>query len=256
MSGTATHLGRSPSPFIINQKSRAPRLLRSTMKKSRLVKAGSKAAEHNLEQAQRIQDVAQTNGHKGHNGNGNGHHRSRKFNPLLQVTNEDRLAEMKAEFKELEDKMSCESCPPELVKAYNKQALELLQRILSLQQYMAKKVPVRVREKAMELMGLTNMPKGKTKAKAKIPKQGNHGLRRGSPPYDGLHKQSSKAPPVPGKPSIAYVGPSKEPGPDKTAFNKPQKPTTPKQRPGYLGEHHDAKKYGYTKEPWGKHGKE
>lgn len=213
------------------------------MKRPRLVKAGSKAAEHNLEQAQRIEETGQPTGHR-KNGYGK---RKRKFNQLLKVTNEDRLASMKEDLKILEDKMSCASCPPELVEALNKEALELLQRILSLQQYMARKVPTDVRDKARMLMGLTNMPKGKTKAKAKVPKQGNHGHRRGSPPYEGPFKQSSKAPQVPGKPSIAYVGPNKEPGPDKMAFDKPQKPTTPKQRDGYIWEHHDAGSYGYKR---------
>lgn len=209
-----------------------------TRSNARLVKANSSSAEHNREQAQRMQEVAPTNGH---------HKKHRKFNPLLRVTNEDRLNDMRADLKILEDKMSCASCPPELVEALNKQVLGLLQQILSLQQYMAKKVPRNVREEARELMGVTNTPKGKTKAKAKVPKQGNHGLRRGPAPYEGPFKQSSKAPQVPGRPSISYVGPSKEPGPDKTVFDKPQKPTTPRQREGYIWEHHDAGSHGYKK---------
>lgn len=197
--------------------------------KARLVKASAYGAKHNREQAQRIDDDAQS-----HN---NGHRRrkrkARRFNPLIKIpSNEEKLQALRDKLDKVEaDLLASTNGHKAGLKA---QAMACRKAINSLELRIARYTPRELREEVQADIHAETVDKV-TKAKSKVPKTNGHGLRGKPEPYTGPGKPTNNIS-VGRKPTLVRAEP---PAPvDKTKFNKPQRPVGPKDssHKGYIWE--------------------
>lgn len=151
--------------------------------KVRLVKADSRRADHNREQARRLPPVERQSSRK-----------ARNFNPLTPCpTNEETLAVLGTKLVWLES---------ELKRPYSQEQLEEIEAqaracriaITTLERYIANQTSRELREEVQAVM-YQEIVKRPRKAISKVPKTSGHGLRGKPEPYTG-----------PGKPNGPKIG--------------------------------------------------